>query len=50
MDKLVDEGPISNYGASNIIWHHEVDETIDEIQVVPNDWTLTSGMLLNLNK
>ena len=41
--KLVDEGPISNYGASNIIWHHEVDETIDEIQVVPNDWTLTSG-------
>ena len=41
--KLVDDGPISNYGASNIIWSHEVDDTVEEIQIVPDDWKLTSG-------
>lgn len=41
--KLVDDGPISNYGASNIIWSHQVNDTIEEIQVVPDDWKLTSG-------
>ena len=41
--KLVDDGPISNYGASNIIWSHEVEDTTEEIQIVPEDWKLTSG-------
>ena len=31
--KLVDDGPISNYGASNIIWSHEVNEKSDDIKV-----------------
>lgn len=42
--KLVDDGPISNYGASNIIWSHEVDEKSDDIKILPDDWKLTSGV------
>lgn len=42
--KLVDDGPISNYGASNLVWSHEVEDKSEQIRIVPDDWKLTSGV------
>ena len=41
LGKLVDDGPISNFGASNIFGAMIYDSV--EEQIVPDDWKLTSG-------